>query len=160
MENNDIELKIDKLVESTTNFLKRLGLPVEEKSDNDVTKWLSPSIEEIRGLPPDECANIAVLLSREARFIQTEINKINSKILFLEASLNRIISPKLSSYDKFISYEQKKSLVIAENEYAKKIDNLLIQLHIKLASISYLPGMINKQSDTFIELSRSKRSQK
>lgn len=154
---NDIDSKV---IQSTENFLAKLGLPSNISFDDNILKWLNPSLDDLRGLPPDECANIAVLLSREARFIQTEINKINSRILYLEAVLNRTIIPKLNSYDKFISYEQKRGLIIAENEYAKNIDNLLIQLRIKLTAISYLPGMINKQSDTFIELSRSKRSQK
>jgi hypothetical protein len=156
----DIESKVKQVVEATDKFLAKLGIPANGKSDNNISKWLDPSLDELRGLPPDECANIAVLLSREARFVQTEINKLNTRIAYLEALLDRLMSPKLSSYDKFISYEQKRGLIIGENEYAKKIDNLLIQLRVKLAAIIYLPGMINKQSDTYIELSRSKRSQK
>lgn len=154
-ETNTPEVDIAKVLNIISKFYDKLGL-TEKTVDSNVANILKLNIEQMRQLSPLECAENAVLLSREALFIQQEINKMYSQITWGMQVINLTISNQLGNYGQYTPYPTRKLLAIKDNEYTLALYKILCKLKIRIKSISYIPKQLTNLSYTYQQLAITK----
>lgn len=153
-----VDAKLADITKILDTFLKKLSLPAYGVN-NEIEKYFVYNEQDLSKLSAEQCGEIAVLITREAYFIQREHNIISAKVLWAEESLRYSISDTLSNYGgQYVPLEQKKIAAIKENNYATDLYKCIVQLKVKLTSLDYLGASLNKHADAFKELSQTKRS--
>jgi hypothetical protein len=68
-----------------------------------------------------------------------------------------MVAKKTGQFDRYIKYEEKEYAIIISDEYAGKINDILIYAQAVYDRLAYMAGRIQSLSNTLIELQRSKR---
>jgi hypothetical protein len=142
--------------QSINQYLEKVGLGAVTHNSS-VPKYTELSQDELKRLSPNECTEIAYLLSREAFFIQKLINIHHARINTLHRKIDYLIAKKLGQYDPYMKYEQKKLCAIQDDDALQKMYEQIQEMQTKYELLLYIPTMLKNQTDTLVELSRVKR---
>jgi hypothetical protein len=151
---NTPEKKLEALETILDEYDKKLGLGLT--ASDEVVKYMDMGIEELRKMSPEECGEAAFILSKEAAYIQKEINKHKTRFDWANFHIDREVANQLSQYDNSMSWGQKRTLAIRGNDYANKLHILMARAQHCINRLSYLPGQIRYMSETLIEYQKSK----
>ena len=72
-------------------------------------------------------------------------------------NIKSIVAKNSGQFDRYMKYEEKEYAVIANDEYASKINDILSYAQAVSDKLAYMAGRIQSLGNTLIELQRSKR---
>lgn len=142
--------KINKVQEELDNFEIKCGLP---KLKDGVLSILD-NIEKydrktIMSLSAQECAAISIDLAKISFNFQRQHNRLNAIKEWALTNLKRSIANEANRYDKYKTYEERKDLVIANNEYYQLLHNVHKEASVKSQMLYNLSNKIEFWSKNF-----------
>ena len=153
-----IDDKLQDIENTCNNYLRTLG--VEVRHDPDFDNILQLNIHQLHLLQEDECGEYAVVAALYSTYLQIEFNKHSRKNKWANHNLDIVIGKYANNYgDKWTKYEEKRGLIICENEYAKKLNEVIKESMVFMESLNFISRKIEAISNTLTELQRTKRKQ-
>ncbi len=152
-ENKSLAEKVTDLEKVLEEYEDQIGLKVAGRK----TSYLNLTEEEIRGLTVDMAGEIATSLAFYSLYLQKELNKQIGRVNWCEANLRIVYGEQSNDYSSYSSYEEKKNLIIRDNEYALRLFQLRTKAQTVVDRLSYLPNKIEFIVKTLETLQRSKR---
>lgn len=155
-------LTVDEKLEKLNNILDEYellnGLPrfqSRELSD-EINNYLTMSIDQLEKLHPEDCANISVRLAQEAFHLQRSYNREKAQVISMETALDRRVAQYRTNYSQFIKYPLLVASVINEDEYAKKLQEVIIKATQRMDRLNFLSDRINNISHKFLSIQQAK----
>lgn len=122
-------------------------------------KPLHISDQQIKSMSPEEMDENAVLLANFSVHIQKQININTSRINWAESRLGQIIAKQCSNV-KAYSYEERRLIIIHNNEHAIKLNEILEICRSRLDRISFIIQRCEFLSNKLSQSSYTKRNSK
>jgi len=113
---------------------------------------------ELKKLTSFQCIEAAFILTREALYLQQQINQNHAKINYCNTHIDMEIKPLLDNYNKYLPYTQKRTNAINDNERTKKFAHIVLACHTQNELMSYLPTYLRALAETLIEFSKFKKT--
>jgi len=143
----------EKLIDS---YIVKQGIHVVEYNE-EALKILSMKSFELKALTSQECGELAFSLSQYALYVQQQVNEQTTRINWAKNNIKKFVAKNLGKFDRYMKYEEKEHAVIASDEYAAKLNDILSYAQAVSDRLSFMSGKIQSISNTLIELQRSKR---
>ena len=161
--NGEVKLSYvdDKLQEVITKIEKQANLFAINKVNIDVscTGYLKMSEDELSKMTPEELSIAEIKLSVYAMTIQKYINTSNAIKNWAERCLGLVVAQEYGNYDKWMKYEIRRDSVVGENEYAKKLYEIIGEQSLIIDEMAYLAQSVNHTSDAFGRFARIRRKE-
>lgn len=142
-----VEKKVLEVIERVNNEWGKIGMSMVGKP-RDIEEVLSIEQDDLKKLTREDCAHKSFALSQYALFLQKEENQVKAITEFLTNALDIVVGKEAKNYgDKFTKYEYAKSMVIAHNSYANKLNKELSKYTQNLNSLSFLANRVQRLSD-------------
>jgi hypothetical protein len=126
--------------------------------NNESEKALNLTANEIKQLTPEEISIQSYILAHYSTFLQKEINRQTAKLKWANHNISVIVAKVGANYgDKWVKYEERKMLVVGDNEYAKILSDIALQASIRVEELSFLSSRISAMSDILDELHKTKK---
>lgn len=158
-ENNTIIEQIKDWDKTLDLFEKELKLP-DLKSPGDELElegYLTMSVDEMRKLSQEHCAEISYRLNQYSFYLQRSYNRNLGRVKRLQSVLDGYAAGKLEQYNKYWKYEEKVHALCAEDGYAGKIKGLIRQFQNRIDRLYDLSGSLTRLSSDMKSLSYAKR---
>lgn len=154
-----IEEKIQKIEDELNKFECQIGLPiiVPPATEHELNEILNMGPEERRALSKEDCANYVVLLAQFNVFLQRINNREVSKNRWAKTNLDAIVAYEKNNYDKYLKQEERIYVVVANNDVAKKLFDIVRDSQLKLDRLSYLTNSIIYMMDSLKNMQRIKQ---
>ena len=143
----------EKLIDS---YVSKQGIHRIEYNE-EALKILNMKSFELKALTSQECGELAFALSQYALYVQQQINDQNARVNWAKNNIKSIVAKNSGQFDRYMKYEEKEYAVIANDEYASKINDILSYAQAASDKLAYMAGRIQSLGNTLIELQRSKR---
>lgn len=125
-------------------------------SNNEVERFLTLSSTERRKLDPRQAAEASLILTQQAAYIQTELNRQIAASEWCAAQIDGIISKVINNYGtQYTPKELKRKAAIQESEAATKLERLRLQAQIRINALNYLPTYLHKVAQSYEALART-----
>ena len=156
IESNRVDERITEVEALLLEYQRSLGL-VPSIHNADIGKYLNMSVEQIRKMSPEACAEASFAIAQQALYIQQEINKHNQRINWAKTNINMMVTQHIDQYgSKYTPFESRKLLAIKDNEYTSKLFELAIRAQQIVDTLSYVPAKIKFVADMLSEYKRTK----
>jgi hypothetical protein len=143
--------------EILNDYSKSLGLS-SISLNNESEKALNLTGDEIKKLTPEEISIQSYILAHYATFLQKEINRQSAKLKWANHNIGIVVAKVGSNYgDKWVKYDERKMLVIGDNEYAKILSDIALQATVRVEELSFLSSRISAMSEILDELHKTKK---
>jgi len=149
----------NKLNQKSDQFDNLIGFPAHP-STIKTCDYLSITREFVKKLSPEDCVEIATELASYGIYIQRTLSKHLSHLHWIESKINLAIASQLNNFQGYYSFEQRKTMAILDNEYARQLEELRINTQVKVDMLSQIPYQINQLVRTLIEIQNTKKYQK
>lgn len=137
-------------------YNSKLGLNLH-KSDA-INAILNLTEDQLRLLSAEDCGIKSYQLLQYSLFLQKETNRHAAKVKWSKHNLDYITAKSGQGYgDKYTKYEERQGLLIADNSYAKALNDLLREATITLESLSFLSRKIESMATVLSEIQKTKR---
>lgn len=127
---NEAINRLDEINALLDEYQKSIYIP-RQTVDSKIEEYLNLTREQIRKLSPEDCGEIAYVVSRFASYIQEKVNRQTAVMGWAEANIKIIIADKIDQYTGY-GYEEKKNKAIKDNEVARELEK--VRTHAKLRS--------------------------
>ena len=160
--NGPNESVVDKQLEDTERLLREystgLGLGnISYNSESD--KALSLKQEDLKNMSAEECGQYTYILAQYAFFLQKEYNRENAKFKWASHNLNIVVGKQYGNYgDKYTKHEIKVAMVVNENEFAKKLNEIILNATLRITELDFVSSRVATMSSILGELQKTKRS--
>lgn len=149
------EAEIEKVL---AEYKKSLGIVI--RGNPEAEKFLNLSINDLRHMDAEQCAEAAVTLSQLSLYIQNEYNKHQRKLQWADENIKSLAAPHLHQYgDQWVPHDVKIKRFIRDNITATKLQQIKVEAQMRIDELSYIPHRIDSLSKTLLELTQSKRRQ-
>lgn len=153
----DVKSKIDELEKSLTEYGKKFLLD-KIYIDSEVEKILELRYEQLRVLPRETLFSYAFILVGFAAALQKEHNRQYAKKKWAEHNLNVIVAKEQGNYgDKYTKYEVRRSMIIGDNEYAKALNEIIVNSDVNIEELNFISSKINMMGEILREFGKTKR---
>jgi hypothetical protein len=115
--------------------------------------------EEIKILPRELCFTYSFMLCSFGGAVQKEHNRQMAKLKWAEHNLNIIVAKEQENYgNQYTKYEVRKAMIVADNEYAKALNKVILDSTCQIEELNYLSKTITTLGDILKEYGKSKRN--
>jgi hypothetical protein len=114
------------------------------------------SIENLKKLTKDELFDSAYMLYSYASYIQDDINRNKIALDWCNDQLEKLVVKHNDTFDKYTKHESKKQIIVQENSYAAKVDQMRLVAEARLQSLDGKVYEIKRKADILLE--KGKRS--
>jgi hypothetical protein len=138
---------VEKLLDE---YEKKIGLPALK--DCDEIECLNWTLDDIKNKTSEQLYDQLFVLSSFSLNIQRVINHKTTRANWAASNLRIVFGAEAQSYPIY-SYEGQKNAVIANNEYALRLHELVTNSQAVIDRLSYLPAKIDfmvKQIDSIL----------
>lgn len=125
-------------------------------TEEELQGYLNMPRDEIEKKSPEMCAQIAYRLAQFSFYFQRCYNRERGILIWAETELNKVISPLLNSYDKYMKHEAKVAAIVRENSAASNLHNTVTYAKERIERLTYLSAAIRNLSDIMIDNKRAK----
>lgn len=151
------QAKLENVVKQIEQYITNKGI-LTLKIQNDVETYLNMSREEMHRLEASECSEAGIILMRYAGFLQECYNKELARLNFAEAEIRRAITPQLAQYNKaYQTYEERKSLAIAGDDYLSKLEELRMWAQAVADRLAFMSQRVDAIAKGYFNLQQTKR---
>jgi hypothetical protein len=151
--------KLQEIIKKLETYIARFDLD-KLMVDKTTHSYLIMSEMEIAKLDKELLAIGEIKLNAYALNIQLAYNKSLAIISWAENAMKLIIASTYNDYDKFIKFEDRKYLVSLDNNYAKRLLEIINEYQLKVQEIQFLSQSIQKVADSFGKLARVRNMEK
>lgn len=153
-----VEERFNAEYEIVKKYLQSVGL--------NTTKY-NPESEFIMSLKYDDlikldrqvCDSYAFELVKFSILLQKEENFLKGKLIWAEHNMDIVIGKYGKTYgDKFTPYEERKSIVRTDNEFAISLNKMILDVKLKLANLYGISAKITSLSKILESLSYGKKT--
>lgn len=144
-----------------TQFLSRIDEYIENKNLSSPTysdEFREPeelSLEDIRGLPRDECFNYSYMLLNYADHINSERARNDSVIQYCDRWLNKIIGRDFLDFQNvYANLDIKTQMIIKENSVAQKLVDFKSVAESRNLSLKSKEQIVRRKADCLLEKGR------
>jgi len=128
---------------------------------NEVNRFLTMSMAEIRRMSAEECGEAAVILNQAATYIQLETNSIQADINWCEEYVAFLIAETIAGCGtQYTPFEYRQKIAIKQNDVAKQLQSILINAKARFQLLSYMPNQLRATAMAFSDLQQTKRTQR
>lgn len=129
--------------EKITDYEKRIGLPILP-AQYAPCEHLNITGDQINRMDSHQCQEVATDLATYSIYIKRTLNKEKGLARWLDSRINLEIASELNNYTGYYSHEQRRSVAIVNNEYAKTLEELKINSQLKVDMLEGLTYQINQ----------------
>ena len=156
IESNRVDERIQEVESLLLQYQKSLGI-APPLHTSDIGKYLNMTIEQIRKMSPEECAEASFAIAQQALYVQQETNKHNQRINWAKTNINMMVTQHIDQYgSKYTPFESRKILAIKDNEYTSKLYELATRAQQVVDMLAYVPSKIKFIADMLSEYKRTK----
>ncbi len=152
----------EKLAEVETKlaqFEEENGLPPLKKSLSSRKDYTELTYEEIQQMSAEELENASIILVNLANYLQRKINLYTSRCRWATNLLDLVIAQEGEPH-KFCSFAERKGRVILGNEYANRLNNVIINSQLRIDRLNFLPSGIKKVGEEIKNCLYGRRKEK
>lgn len=124
-------------------------------SENELSKYLSMSRDEIEKLTPEDCGQIAYRLSQFSFHTQRTINREQARYDWSEEVIKETIADEINNY-KGYGYIEKSMQAIKHNDKAQSLNKIKNYAKQRINRLSYLANSINNMSNILLNIQKLK----
>ena len=152
--------KMDETIDSLDKYEKDNGLPALKNpgGEEELDQYLTMDRTVVQALSLEECGDIAYRLKQYAFYVQRLHNKERCRLSWATTRLNRDVTAKLSSVDKYLKYPNKVALIAQNNSDINKVYNIFTHAKQHMQRLTYLSNAIKDMGDTLLAIQRIKLS--
>ncbi len=156
--------KVDEKREKAQNLVKKysesVGLGVL-RPINEVNRFLTATVHDIRRMSAEECGEAAVILSQEATYVQLQCNQLQADVNWCEQYVNFLVANTVMNCGgQYTPFEVRKTIAIKNDDVAMKIQAAIVNARLRLDTLSYMPNQLRATASSFADLQQTKRTQK
>jgi hypothetical protein len=120
---------------------------------------MSLTYDDLIKLDRQVCDAYAFELVKFSLLLQKEENFLKGKLIWAEHNMDIIIGKYAKTYgDKFTSYEERKSIVRTDNEFAISLNKMILDIKMKLSNLFGISNKITSLSKILESLSYGKKT--
>lgn len=94
-------------------------------------------------------------------FLQKEVNRHSSRLKWANHNLNIIIGKVYNNYgDKWVKFDERKMLIINDNEVAKSLNKIILDSSLRLEELAFISTRVGTMSTILVELQKTKRAER
>lgn len=148
--------RMEKIDQVLAEYEKSIGLPdYKEQVDNEeITRYLNMSRNEMERLDPITCAEIAATLGALSFHIQRSLNRENARLNWAKSTIKEIICSKAHGYTG--SWGNQDMQAILDNDVSRKLHEISKYCQQRIDRLTYLSNSLKNMSDLFVNLQRAK----
>jgi hypothetical protein len=144
------------LEKQISDYQKNLSLNIHK--NNAIEEILNLTTEQLKQLNAEECGINSFLLMQYSTFLQKEINRHAAKQRWANSSIDILLGKYGQQYgDKWTKVDERKILLIADNSYAKALNEMIRFSSVVMEDLSYLAKKIETMAIHLSELQKTKR---
>lgn len=148
--------KLDTYIEELDTQIKSM-LPIKNPLTSEVTTALNLTFEQLKIIPPTECAILSYKLALYSTYLQLMGNRYKSIRRWAENNINMIVAKEGGNYgDKWTKYEERKYCVIAGNEYARALNDIWVKYGGLEEDMSEIANKVRYMAQTIQEMKNVK----
>jgi hypothetical protein len=150
--------KMETVIKVLDEYESKGGLPTLKNpcDQEELDKYLTMNRDHIEKLSGQDCVQIAYRLDQTAFYIQRLYNREQARIAWAKAQLAEVIAPQIGQYNDFWKHEVKVALVVKNNSYASKLNDIINYATQRVQRLSGLTNTLNNLSNTLKAVQRSK----
>lgn len=142
-----VQKKLDDFIKDLEAKTENL-LPINNPLNSEIEEALNLTYDQLRAISRDECYILSYKLLQYSVYIQKLKNRYANIKRWADNNINIMIGLEASNYgNTYTKFEEKKLLVIANNEYAKVLNQIWLKygaLENELEEISNRVNYISK----------------
>lgn len=144
--------KVDDFLDAYENKIGLRGI-----SESDVSKYLSMNQDGLQKMSADDCAEAAFILTKEALFVQHEINKYQAQMDWAKARIDRTIAGDLHNHGtRFSTFETRQTLAIKSNSATQNLQKIVDRANRIITRINYLPNHLRNLANVYLDIRHTK----
>lgn len=149
--------KLDYHLQNINRYIESVNC-VYATYDESFTLLADMSSYELKNKTQDELFDISYQLYNYAAYLQDELNKHRYIVDFCNRELDLLVAKHRNDYgfDKYTKHDAKKPIIIFENSFAQKIDELRQSAQAKLTVLDGKVYDIKRQADILTEKAKRK----
>ena len=125
--------------------------------NEDAEKVLNLRQFELKAQTSEECGEMSFVLAQYALYIQQEMNAHIARVNWVTANIKQVVAERAHEFDRYVKYEEKEQIIIATDERAGKLNEILGYARALSDRLAYMASRIQAVSNSLLELQRSKR---
>ncbi len=147
--------------------LKEIVIKIEKQSaifainkvsiDTTCMGYLGMSEDQLAKLTPEELCLAEIKLNVYALTIQRHTNTATAIKNWADRCLNLVVAEQYNNFDKYTKYEVRRDMVIINDEYAKRLSEIVNEQTLIIEEMAYLSQSVHHISDAFGRFSRLRR---
>lgn len=122
----------------------------------DFLLFADMDIEKLKSMNQAEVFDAAYMLYGYAAYIQDEINKNKIALNWCNDQIEKMVAKNNESFSQYTKYEAKKQIIVTENSYAAKIDQMRLIAESRLQALDGKTYELKRKADILLE--KGKRS--
>lgn len=153
-----LKSRLSSFEQTIDDYINRFLPP--QKPPDDIDKILSMSNDELARLSSEACMEYAVILAKYALYLQREINRHKSRLIWAEHNLNALIASEYDNYadDKFVKYDLVKSRICTSVDAARELNNMILHARCRIQELDQLSYKVSLISKTISSLGYEKNA--
>lgn len=150
--------RIDQLLDEYENSI---GLPSYSVSNDEVNKYLQMKRNVLEKLSPQDCAEIAYILSSYAFYLQKMYNREVARISWGKSTMRDVLAGQTQQYHtKFSSYEERKAQAVKGDGFASNLDKIMVYAQTRADRLTFLSNGIRNMVEVLSSLQKAKAGSK
>lgn len=113
-------------------------------------------MESLKKLTKDELFDNAYILYSYASYIQDDVNRNKIALDWCNDQLEKLVVKHNDSFDKYTKHESKRQIIVQDNNYAAKVDQMRLVAESRLQALDGKVYEIKRKADILLE--KGKRS--
>jgi hypothetical protein len=114
------------------------------------------SVSDLQKLTQQETFDTAYLIYGYASYIQDEISKNSVVLSWCNDQLEKLVVANESMFGQYTKHESKRQIIIKENSYAAKVDQMRSIAEGRLQSLEGKPFELKRKADILLEKGKRK----
>jgi hypothetical protein len=152
---NTVDKRYDEIKTTIDSYYQQVKLG-SLVSNNEVEKFLTLGATERRKLDPRQAAEAALILTQQAAYIQTEINRHIAVQDWCTEQIDGIVSTTFQNYgSQYTPKEYKRKAAIRESDAATKLERIRLHAQLRINTLNYLPTYLHRVAQSYEVLART-----
>lgn len=152
---NTVDKRYEEIKQTISDYYQQVKLG-NLISNNEVERYLKLGTVERRKLDPREAAEASLVLTQQAAYIQTEINRHVAVQDWCVEQIDGIISKTINNYGtQYTPKELKRKAAVRESDAATKLERIRLHAQLRINTLNYLPTYLHKVAQSYEALART-----
>jgi hypothetical protein len=152
---NTVDKRYEEIKQTISDYYQQVKLG-NLISNNEVERYLKLGTVERRKLDPREAAEASLVLTQQAAYIQTEINRHLAVQDWCVEQIDGIISKTINNYGtRYTPKELRRKAAVRESDAATKLERIRLHAQLRINTLNYLPTYLHKVAQSYEALART-----